>query len=42
METEGDEGIDRARVEGWFAEHAGEVELPLSFGRISGGRSNLT
>jgi aminoglycoside phosphotransferase (APT) family kinase protein len=37
-----DEGIDVPRVEGWFAEHAGEVELPLSFERISGGRSNLT
>ncbi len=37
-----DEGIDRARVEAWFTEHVGEVELPLTFDRISGGRSNLT
>jgi aminoglycoside phosphotransferase (APT) family kinase protein len=36
------EGIDRAGVEAWFREHAGEVELPLAFERISGGRSNLT
>ncbi len=36
------EGIDRAGVEAWFAANAGEVELPLSFERISGGRSNLT
>jgi aminoglycoside phosphotransferase (APT) family kinase protein len=42
MSSEGTEGIDRARVEAWFTEHAGAVELPLSFERISGGRSNLT
>jgi aminoglycoside phosphotransferase (APT) family kinase protein len=36
------EGIDRAGVEAWFAEHASGAELPLSFERISGGRSNLT
>jgi aminoglycoside phosphotransferase (APT) family kinase protein len=29
-------------VEGWFAEHVADVELPLSFERISGGHSNLT
>ena len=36
------EGIDRAGIEGWFAENAPAVELPLSFERISGGHSNLT
>jgi aminoglycoside phosphotransferase (APT) family kinase protein len=36
------EGIERAGVEAWFAEHVGGVELPLSFERISGGHSNLT
>jgi aminoglycoside phosphotransferase (APT) family kinase protein len=36
------EGIERAGVEAWFREHAREVELPLAFERISGGRSNLT
>src|SRR5204863_8038132 len=42
MAEETDEGIDREHVESWFAEHAGDVELPLAFKRISGGRSNLT
>ena len=41
-DTDTDEGIDRERVEGWFTDHAGDVELPLTFERISGGRSNLT
>jgi aminoglycoside phosphotransferase (APT) family kinase protein len=36
------DGIDRAGVEGWFEENVAEVELPLSFERISGGRSNMT
>jgi aminoglycoside phosphotransferase (APT) family kinase protein len=36
------DGIDRDGVERWFADNAGEVELPLAFERISGGRSNLT
>jgi aminoglycoside phosphotransferase (APT) family kinase protein len=36
------EGIDRTGVEAWFAEHVGTFEPPLSFKRISGGRSNLT
>jgi aminoglycoside phosphotransferase (APT) family kinase protein len=36
------EGIDRAGVEGWFDANVPEVELPLSFDRISGGRSNMT
>src|SRR6478609_11836126 len=40
--VEAPEGIDRAGVEGWFAEHVPGVELPLSFERISGGHSNLT
>src|SRR5687767_13810618 len=41
-QPEADEGIDVPRVEAWFQANAGEVELPLSFDRISGGRSNLT
>jgi aminoglycoside phosphotransferase (APT) family kinase protein len=36
------DGIDRAGVEGWFTENVPEVEPPLSFDRISGGRSNMT
>jgi aminoglycoside phosphotransferase (APT) family kinase protein len=36
------EGIDRAGVEGWFAANVPEATPPLSFDRISGGRSNLT
>lgn len=36
------DGIDRAGVEGWFAERAPEAEPPLSFERIAGGLSNLT
>jgi aminoglycoside phosphotransferase (APT) family kinase protein len=40
--TEAPEGIDRESVESWFEENAGDVQLPLSFERISGGRSNLT
>jgi aminoglycoside phosphotransferase (APT) family kinase protein len=40
--AEAPEGIDRAGVEGWFAEHVAGVEPPLSFERISGGHSNLT
>ena len=36
------EGIDRAGVEAWFEEHVPKVAPPLSFKRISGGRSNLT
>ena len=38
----GVDGIDRAGVEAWFAEHVPGAELPLSFERISGGHSNLT
>src|SRR3954469_19570029 len=40
--TEAPEGIDPAGVEGWFEANVPEVELPLSFDRISGGRSNMT
>jgi aminoglycoside phosphotransferase (APT) family kinase protein len=40
--TEVPDGIDRAGVEGWFAEHVEGAELPLSFRKISGGHSNLT
>jgi aminoglycoside phosphotransferase (APT) family kinase protein len=36
------EGIDRAGVEAWFAEHIPAARLPLTFERISGGHSNLT
>jgi aminoglycoside phosphotransferase (APT) family kinase protein len=40
--AEAPEGIDRAGVEAWFAEHVPGAEPPLSFERISGGHSNLT
>jgi aminoglycoside phosphotransferase (APT) family kinase protein len=36
------EGIDRAGVEAWFDENVPGAKPPLSFERISGGRSNLT
>lgn len=36
------QGIDRAGVEAWFAEHVPTARPPLSFERISGGHSNLT
>lgn len=36
------EGIQADRVTSWFEEHAPEVEPPLSFDLITGGRSNLT
>ena len=36
------EGIDRAGVEGWFAENVPAAEPPLRFERIAGGLSNLT
>jgi aminoglycoside phosphotransferase (APT) family kinase protein len=39
---EAPEGIDRAGVEGWFAERVPGAEPPLAFERISGGHSNLT
>jgi aminoglycoside phosphotransferase (APT) family kinase protein len=40
--TDAPEGIDRAGVEAWFEANVPEAKLPLSFDRISGGRSNLT
>jgi aminoglycoside phosphotransferase (APT) family kinase protein len=36
------EGIDRTGVEGWFEANVPSAAPPLSFRRISGGRSNLT
>jgi aminoglycoside phosphotransferase (APT) family kinase protein len=39
---EAPEGIDKAQVEAWFAEHVPAAQLPLTFERISGGHSNLT
>jgi aminoglycoside phosphotransferase (APT) family kinase protein len=36
------DGIDRAGVEAWFADHVEGAEPPLAFDRVSGGRSNLT
>jgi aminoglycoside phosphotransferase (APT) family kinase protein len=36
------EGIDVRRVETWFESNVPGVELPLTFERIAGGRSNLT
>jgi aminoglycoside phosphotransferase (APT) family kinase protein len=42
VNAEAPEGIDRAGVEGWFAEHVPGAAAPLSFKRISGGHSNLT
>jgi aminoglycoside phosphotransferase (APT) family kinase protein len=40
--TAGTEGIERAGVEAWFAEHAPDATPPLAFERIAGGLSNLT
>ena len=40
--TEAPEGIDRVGVEGWLESNVPDVQLPLSFHRISGGRSNMT
>ncbi len=40
--SEAPEGIDKAQVEAWFAEHVPAAQLPLTFERISGGHSNLT
>jgi aminoglycoside phosphotransferase (APT) family kinase protein len=36
------DGIDRAGVEGWFEANVPGAARPLTFERISGGRSNLT
>ncbi len=35
-------GIDEQNVSKWFTEHVPDVELPLEFELIAGGRSNLT
>jgi aminoglycoside phosphotransferase (APT) family kinase protein len=40
--TEGPEGIDGPAVEAWFEANVAGADPPLSFDRISGGRSNLT
>ena len=42
MAEQGNEGIDAAGVDAWFYENVEDVEPPLSYERISGGRSNLT
>ena len=36
------DGIEGASVEAWFVENVDGAEPPLSFDRISGGRSNIT
>ncbi len=36
------DGIDRDRVTEWLGDRVGGLETPLTFARISGGRSNLT
>jgi aminoglycoside phosphotransferase (APT) family kinase protein len=36
------DGIDRERLEAWFADNVDGAASPLRFERISGGRSNLT
>lgn len=40
--TDAPEGIDRAGVEAWFEANVPDASPPLTFDRISGGRSNLT
>ena len=40
--TDAPEGIDRDGVEAWFEANVPGAKLPLTFDRISGGRSNLT
>jgi aminoglycoside phosphotransferase (APT) family kinase protein len=40
--TQAPEGIDAGAIEAWFAANVPGAEPPLSFERISGGRSNLT
>jgi aminoglycoside phosphotransferase (APT) family kinase protein len=42
MSEEAPEGIDRAGVEAWFEANVPGATPPLTFERISGGRSNLT
>jgi aminoglycoside phosphotransferase (APT) family kinase protein len=36
------DGIDQAGIERWFAENVTGAESPLTFERVSGGRSNIT
>jgi aminoglycoside phosphotransferase (APT) family kinase protein len=40
--TDGPRGVDVPRVTEWFQVHAPELEPPLGFELIAGGRSNLT
>ncbi|MGH9055939.1 MAG: phosphotransferase family protein [Acidimicrobiales bacterium] len=40
--TGGPTGIDVPKVSAWLAAHVPAVELPLTFQRVAGGRSNLT
>jgi aminoglycoside phosphotransferase (APT) family kinase protein len=40
--TDGPRGVDVPRVTEWFLAHAPDVEPPLDFELIAGGRSNLT
>jgi aminoglycoside phosphotransferase (APT) family kinase protein len=44
MSADGEDvlGIDGPAVTGWFQEHIGEVDGPLTFELIAGGHSNLT
>jgi aminoglycoside phosphotransferase (APT) family kinase protein len=35
-------GLDRARLQGWFEANVAGVKPPLAYERIAGGRSNLT
>jgi aminoglycoside phosphotransferase (APT) family kinase protein len=42
MGEEATDGIDAASVEAWFDANVAGAQPPLSFDRISGGRSNLT
>ena len=42
MNDRAPDGIDAERVAAWFAANVPDVETPLSFERISGGRSNIT
>jgi len=37
-----DDGLDRGRLETWFRESVAGAEPPLTYERITGGRSNLT
>jgi aminoglycoside phosphotransferase (APT) family kinase protein len=40
--AEAPDGINRVGVEAWFEANVPDTQLPLSFNRISGGRSNMT